>query len=104
MKRLSVSVPRPPEASAPNSAVNVSRGRVLRSRGRLLIAVHAGTGAQHFSDYKGAPVDVDLVYREPTTLAAQVRRAGFAVESIEVRPPYAFEHATERLYVAARAA
>jgi len=35
--------------------------------------------------------------------AAQVARAGFAVESVEVRPPYAFEHATERLYVAARA-
>jgi len=77
--------------------------RVLRSRGRLLIAVHAGTGAQHFGDYKGAPVDVDLVYREPSTFAAQIRRAGFAVETVEVRPPYAFEHATERLYVAARA-
>jgi SAM-dependent methyltransferase len=78
--------------------------RVLRGGGRLLVAVHAGTGAQHFSDYKGAPVDVDLVYRQPTAFAAQIRRAGFAVESVEVRPPYALEHATERLYVAARAA
>jgi hypothetical protein len=68
-----------------------------------LIAVHAGTGAQHFSDYKGAPVDVALVYRDAATFASQIRRAGFAVETVEVRLPYAFEHATERLYVAARA-
>jgi SAM-dependent methyltransferase len=77
--------------------------RVLRDGGRLLVAVHAGTGAQRFTDYKGAPVDVELHHRRPAAFAAQVRRAGFAVESVEVRPPYAFEHATERLYVAARA-
>ena len=77
--------------------------RVLRDGGRLLIAVHAGDGAQRFTDYKGAAVDVELHHRQPAAFAAQVRRAGFVVESIETRPPYAFEHATERLYVAARA-
>jgi SAM-dependent methyltransferase len=77
--------------------------RVLRDGGRLLVAVHAGIGAQRFTDYKGAPVDVELHHRQPAVFATQVRRAGFIVESIEVRPPYEFEHATERLYVAARA-
>ncbi len=77
--------------------------RVLRDGGRLLVAVHAGIGAQRFTDYKGAPVDVELHHRQPAVFATQVRRAGFTVESIEVRPPYEFEHATERLYVAARA-
>lgn len=77
--------------------------RVIRDGGRLLVAVHAGIGAQRFTDYKGAPVDVELYHRQPAAFAAQVRRAGFIVESIETRPPYAFEHATERLYLAARA-
>ena len=77
--------------------------RVLGVGGRLLIAVHAGTGAQQFSEYKGMPVDVELHYRQPAAFAALVRQAGFAVESVEVRPPYAFEHATERLYINARA-
>ena len=77
--------------------------RVLRHGGRFLVAVHGGTGAQRFTDYKGVAIDVELHHRQPVAFAAQVRRAGFAVESVEARPPYAFEHATERLYVAARA-
>ena len=77
--------------------------RVLRAGGRLLVAVHAGTGAQRFTDYKGARVDVELHYREPTAFAAEVREAGFTVESVETRPSYPFEHPTERVYVAARA-
>jgi len=77
--------------------------RVLRDGGRLLAAVHAGTGAQRFTEYKGAAIDVELHHRRPQVFAAQVRTAGFVVEAVEVRPPYAFEHATERLYVTARA-
>ena len=77
--------------------------RVLRRGGRLLVAVHAGVGAQRFSDYKGTPVDVELHHRQPAAFASLVRSVGFVVESVEVRPPYAFEHATERLYVTARA-
>ena len=76
--------------------------RVLRAGGRLLAAVHAGAGVQRFSDYKGVAIDVELHHREPEAFAAQVRRAGFAVESVEVRAPYPLEHATERLYVSAR--
>ena len=89
-----------------DAAITVALGelrRVLRAGGRLLVAVHAGIGAQRFTDYKGAPVDVELHHRQPVAFAAQVRRAGFIVESSEARPPYAFEHATERLYIAARA-
>src|SRR5882672_9471728 len=67
------------------------------------VAGHAGTGAQRFTEYKGAAIDVELHHRRPQVFAAQVRTARFVVEAVEVRPPYAFEHATERLYVAARA-
>jgi len=77
--------------------------RVLRPGAALLVAVHAGGGSSHFSDYKGVPVDVELHLQSPETLATRTRAAGFTLESVDVRPPYPFEHATERLYVRARA-
>ena len=73
--------------------------RVLRPGGALVVAVHAGEGFSHFSDYKGLPVDVELHLRGPETFADQVRAAGFAVETVDVRQPYPFEHATPRLYL-----
>jgi SAM-dependent methyltransferase len=76
--------------------------RVLRRGAPLLIAVHGGEGAQHFDDYKGMAIDVDIHFRSSDVLASQVRAAGFAIETVEVRPPYPFEHATPRVYVAAR--
>jgi SAM-dependent methyltransferase len=77
--------------------------RVLRQGAALLLAVHGGEGARRFDSYKGTPVDVELHLRLPEVLAGQVRAAGFAVERVEVRPPYPFEHATDRLYLSARA-
>jgi hypothetical protein len=77
--------------------------RVLRRGAALLVAVHAGEGARRFDSYKGTPVDVELHLRSPDVLAGQVRAAGFAVESVEIRPPYPFEHASDRLYVTAQA-
>ena len=77
--------------------------RVLQRGAPLLIAVHGGEGAQHFDDYQGMTIDVDLHYRSPDVLASQVRTAGFTIATVEVRPPYPFEHATPRVYVAARA-
>ena len=77
--------------------------RVLRPGGTLLIAVHAGDGAQHYDRYKGVPVDLELHLHVPEVLAARIRSAGFTVERAEVRPPYPFEHPTARLYVSATA-
>jgi SAM-dependent methyltransferase len=78
--------------------------RVLQPAGRLLLAVHGGEGVHHYSDYKGITVDVELhLWTEPA-LAALVRAAGFAVDRLHVRPPYVFEHPTERLYLGAAAA
>jgi SAM-dependent methyltransferase len=78
--------------------------RVLRPGGVLLVAVHAGEGVHRFTDYKGIAVDVELHLRAPSELEARVREAGFAIETVEARAPYPFEHATQRLYVTARAA
>ena len=85
------------------SATLVELRRVLRPGGALLVAVHAGQGFQHFAEYKGVPVDVELHLHAPEALAAQVTKAGFVVERAETRRPYPFEHATERLYVRATA-
>jgi SAM-dependent methyltransferase len=84
-------------------AALVELRRVLRPDGVLLVAVHAGKGFDHFSDYKDLPVDVELHRRSPEIFAAQVRAAGFSLDSVDVRPPYPFEHATDRLYVLGRA-
>jgi SAM-dependent methyltransferase len=78
--------------------------RVLAPGAPLLVAVHAGAGAQHFDTYKGVPIDVQLHLRSPDVLAGQVRAAGFAVDRVEVREPYPFEHASQRLYLTAAAA
>jgi SAM-dependent methyltransferase len=78
--------------------------RVAQRGAPLLVAAHGGQGAHHFDSYKGTPIDVDLHLRQPEVFAAQIREAGFAVDVAETRPPYPFEHATPRLYVAAHAA
>jgi SAM-dependent methyltransferase len=83
------------------TAALVELARVLRPGGALLLAVHAGAGVLHFAEYRGVAVDVDVYLRSAATLAEQVRSAGFAVTRVETRSPYAFEHATERLYVSA---
>jgi len=89
-------------AADPQPALRELR-RVLQRGAPLLITVHGGEGAQHFDDYKGMPIDVDLHLRSPDVLASRVRTAGFTIGTVEVRPPYPFEHATPRVYVAARA-
>jgi SAM-dependent methyltransferase len=87
----------------PRTALGELR-RVLRRDARLLVAVHAGDGRQHFDSYKGMAIDVELHLRSPEAFAAHVGAAGFTIERVEVREPYPFEHATRRLYVAGRAA
>jgi SAM-dependent methyltransferase len=84
-------------------AVLAELRRVLRPGGALLLAVHAGEGVHHFAEYKGIAVDVELHLWAPAVLERLVRDAGFAVDAIDVRTPYPFEHATRRLYLAARA-
>ncbi len=78
--------------------------RVLREGAPLLLAVHGGRGAQHFTDYHGTTIDVTIELRDADALAAQVTSSGFAVDAVEARPPYEFEHQTTRVYITAHAA
>jgi SAM-dependent methyltransferase len=87
---------------AGTAAILAEFRRVLRPGGVLLIAVHAGEGTHHYADYKGIAVDVELHLWAPAVLERLTRAAGFAIEILELRAPYALEHPTERLYVCAR--
>jgi len=77
--------------------------RVLCPDGALLVAVHAGEGVQRFDEYKGVAVDVDLHLWAPAVLETLVVEAGLTLETVEIRAPYPFEHATQRLYITAHA-
>jgi hypothetical protein len=78
--------------------------RVLRPGGALLFAVHGGEGVHRFTDYKGTAVDVELHLWAPDVLGRLVGEVGFVDIAVDARVPYPFEHATQRLYVSARAA
>src|SRR4029453_11433958 len=61
-------------------------GRVssrARQGGALLIAVHAGDGVRHVTDYKGISVDITLHLRDPDGFATLVRSAGFTLQACE---------------------
>jgi SAM-dependent methyltransferase len=78
--------------------------RVLADDGLLLLAVHAGEEVRHSDEWLGAQVDVSFRFFDPGWLAAELDRAGFAVEAITRRQPYpGAEVATERAYFLARA-
>ena len=78
--------------------------RVLRAGAPLLLAVHAGEGAERFTTFAGKAIDVTLHYHPPAALADAVARSGFEVDAVETRAPYPQEHPTTRLYVSATAA
>ena len=78
--------------------------RVLADQGLLLLAVHAGQEVRHSTEWFGAAVDVSFRFFDPDWLAAELGRAGFAVEALARRQPYpGAEVATERAYFLARA-
>ena len=78
--------------------------RVLTGGGLLLLAVHTGHEVRHSTEWFGAAVDVSFRFFDPDWLAAELDRAGFAVEALTRRQPYpGAEVATERAYLLARA-
>jgi SAM-dependent methyltransferase len=76
-------------------------GRVIRTGGELLIAVHAGTGSVHRDDFLGEPVPFEATFFERDELVSLVEGAGFQIEEAIQRAPYDTEAPTQRLYVRA---
>jgi SAM-dependent methyltransferase len=75
--------------------------RVLAPNGRLLLAVHGGTGTIHQDEFLGHLVPFEATLFSIEEIASLVGQAGFHVDTAKQRGPYDFEHQTPRLYVAA---
>jgi SAM-dependent methyltransferase len=78
--------------------------RVLIPGGLLLLAFHAGSEVKKLAELLGRPVDLDLFYRAATDVADKLKTAGFLIEEIVERDPYApeVEHQSRRAYIFAR--
>ena len=77
--------------------------RVLRPGGVLLAAVHRGHETVHSESFLGHVVSIDFLFFEPEELERVVRSAGFVVDQVRLREPYApeVEHQSRRIYLLA---
>jgi SAM-dependent methyltransferase len=74
--------------------------RVLRPRGRLLLAFHIGRDVIHRDEWWGKPVDVDFYFFETAEIERLLSENGFAVERTFERDPYPdVEYPSRRAYV-----
>jgi SAM-dependent methyltransferase len=75
--------------------------RVMARDGRLLLAVHGGSGSIVADEFLGHEVRFEATLFELRELEELVEAAGFRVDRPLQREPYEFEAETPRLYLAA---
>jgi hypothetical protein len=69
----------------------------------LLLAFHKGEQVLHRDELFGVPVALDFAFFMPEEMRAWLEEAGFDVEEIIEREPYAeVEHPSRRVYIWAR--
>lgn len=90
-----------PRAEVPTALAEFRR--VLAVGGRLLIAVHGGSGTVHRDEFLGSDVPFDASLFSLGEIVSLVEASGFWVDSAHQRRPYDFEHPTPRIYVTAHA-
>lgn len=78
--------------------------RVLRPRGRLLLAFHIGREVKHLDEWWGKEVSLDFLFYETGEVKRQLTAAGFVLEEVIERDPYpeAVEYQSRRAYIFAR--
>jgi SAM-dependent methyltransferase len=78
--------------------------RALKSGGWLLVAFHIGDEIEHVDDLWGRAVSLDFYFLRPEHVRANLRAAGFEVDEIVERGPYApeVEYQSRRAYIFAR--
>jgi SAM-dependent methyltransferase len=76
-------------------------GRVLGPQGKLLLAVHGGTGELSNDDFLGHHVRFEATLFEKSELSRIVEDAGFRIDEARQRERYDFETHTPRIFVAA---
>jgi SAM-dependent methyltransferase len=78
--------------------------RVLQARGLLLLTFHIGDEAAHYDELWNRQISMDFFYFQPAEIRSYLEAAGFAVEEVIEREPYApeVEHQSRRAYIWAR--
>ena len=65
--------------------------RVLKRGGLLLIAFHLGSENSHHDELFGQPVNLDVAFFTTPEMTGYLEAAGFGVEEVLERDPYAPE-------------
>jgi SAM-dependent methyltransferase len=80
--------------------------RVLRPGGLLLLSFHIGEEVSHVEDLWGCAVCLDFYFFRTSDVAGYLQTAGFDIEEIVEREPYApeVEYQSRRAYIFARKA
>jgi ubiquinone/menaquinone biosynthesis C-methylase UbiE len=78
--------------------------RVLQPGGLLLLAFHTGDEVVRPSEMWGTPISMEFFYFQRSMVEQYLREAGFRVEEVVERGPYApeIEHQSYRAYIFAR--
>ncbi len=78
--------------------------RVLTPGGKLFLTFHGGEGQLHRDEWYGERVSIDFRLFQGSEMSGYLEAAGFEDIEVTERPPYPFEHPTNRFYVFARKA
>jgi SAM-dependent methyltransferase len=75
--------------------------RVLRPGGLLLLAFHIGDEVLHPQEIFGLPISMEFFMFQPSAIAQLLNDAGFVVEEVLERQPYApeVEYQSRRAYI-----
>lgn len=78
--------------------------RVLRSGGLLLVGFHCGDKVLHVNELWGKSISMDFFLFQPAIIRRYLEEAGFIIEDIVEREPYApeVEYQSRRGYILAR--
>jgi SAM-dependent methyltransferase len=77
--------------------------RTLRPRGVLLITFHIGQETVHRDEFLGQEVSLDFHFFETAEMKSHLADAGFVLEEVIERDPYAeVEYPSRRAYIFAR--
>ena len=78
--------------------------RVLQPGGLLLLAFHVGNDTLRENELWGRPISMDFFLFEPPAIQGDLEDAGFRIEEVVERGPYApeVEYQSRRAYIFAR--
>lgn len=75
--------------------------RVLQAGGSLLLSFHVGEEQVHLDTWWEHPVDIDFRFYRASVIGDLLAEAGFSIQELTTRPPYApeVEAQTQRCYI-----